>query len=56
MFSLTGSHQYYLCTVATDMRKGFNSLCGLVRTQMGRDPLSGEVFLFINRVDGSASS
>lgn len=49
MFSLTGSHQFYLCTGATDMRKGFNSLCGLVRSQMGRDPLSGEVFIFINR-------
>jgi len=49
MFSLTGSHQYYLCTTATDMRKGFNSLCGVVRSQMGRDPLSGEVFIFINR-------
>ena len=49
MFSLTGGHQYYLCTGATDMRKGFNSLCGLVRSQMGRDPLSGEVFLFINK-------
>jgi transposase len=48
MFSLTGSHQYYLCTTATDMRKGFNALCGVVRSQMGRDPLSGEVFIFIN--------
>lgn len=32
------------------MRKGFDSLCGVVRSQMGRDPLSGEVFVFINRV------
>lgn len=31
------------------MRKGFDSLCGVVRSQMGRDPLSGEVFVFINR-------
>ena len=32
------------------MRKGFDSLCGVVRSQMGRDRLSGEVFVFINRV------
>lgn len=32
------------------MRKGFDSLCGVVHSQMGRDPLSGEVFVFVNRV------
>lgn len=31
------------------MRKGFDTLCGVVRSQMGRDPLSGEVFIFVNR-------
>lgn len=31
------------------MRKGFDSLCGVVRSSMGRDPLCGEVFVFINR-------
>ena len=31
------------------MRKGFNTLCGVVRSQMGRNPLSGEVFIFVNR-------
>lgn len=48
MFSLSDNLQYYLCTGATDMRKGFDTLCGAVRSQMGRDPLSGEVFIFIN--------
>jgi hypothetical protein len=31
------------------MRKGFDALCGVVRSDMGRDPLSGEVFLFMNK-------
>ena len=48
MFSLSDNLQYYLCTGATDMRKGFDTLCGVVRSQMGRDPLSGEVFIFVN--------
>lgn len=31
------------------MRKGFDALCGMVRGQMQRNPLSGEVFIFMNR-------
>ncbi|MCB9304610.1 MAG: IS66 family insertion sequence element accessory protein TnpB [Lewinellaceae bacterium] len=31
------------------MRKGFDSLSGLVRSSMGDNPLSGDVFIFINR-------
>jgi len=49
MFSLSGSLQYYLFTGSTDMRKGFDALSGVVRSQMGRNPLSGEVFIFMNR-------
>ena len=48
MFSLSDNLKYYLCTGSTDMRKGFDTLCGVVRSKMGRDPLSGEVFIFIN--------
>ena len=31
------------------MRKSFNGLSGLVRGELARDPLSGEVFIFVNR-------
>ena len=31
------------------MRKSFDSLCGLVRSELGLDPLSGSLFVFINR-------
>jgi transposase len=48
MFSLNESHCYYLSTDSCDMRKGFDALCGAVRSDMGRDPLSGEVFIFMN--------
>ena len=30
------------------MRKSFYSLSGLVRTKMGKDPLDGSVYVFIN--------
>jgi transposase len=31
------------------MRRSFSGLSGLVREQMGQDPLSGHYFFFINR-------
>jgi len=31
------------------MRKGFDGLCALVTQQLARDPLSGEVYLFLSR-------
>lgn len=49
MISLGPSQRYYLYREPTDMRKSFDGLCGLVRSGLRRDPLSGEVFVFINR-------
>ena len=31
------------------MRKGFDGLSGLVREGLGKDPLSGDVFIFFNK-------
>ncbi len=39
----------YLCTIATDMRKSFDGLSGLVRSEFQREPNDGSLFLFINR-------
>ena len=32
-----------------DLRKGFDGLSALVTRELGRDPLSGECFLFVSR-------
>ncbi len=32
-----------------DLRKGYNGLYGLVLGELGRDPLGGDLFLFVNR-------
>ena len=40
--------QIYLAVGATDMRKGFEGLYGLVRDRLQCQPLSGHVFLFCN--------
>lgn len=45
----TVAGRIYLCTAATDMRKGFDTLAALVREFLGRDPLSGHLFLFLSR-------
>lgn len=31
------------------MRKGFDSLCGLVREEFKMNPLSGDVFIFLSK-------
>lgn len=48
MFSLSASLTYQLYDKPCDMRKSFNGLSGLVSQELGRDPLSGEVFIFLN--------
>lgn len=49
MIGFTSSQRYFLYRGPTDMRKGFDGLCGLVGSEMGLNFQSGDVFLFINR-------
>jgi len=49
MISLPSPVRVFLHTPPTDLRKGFDALCGLVTTAFGRDPTSGHLFLFVNR-------
>lgn len=49
MLSVAPAASIYVYTRPTDMRKGFDGLCGIVREQLGGDPLDGSLFLFINR-------
>jgi transposase len=39
----------WLATQAVDGRKGFDTLCGIVRSALGHDPLCGDLFVFRNR-------
>jgi len=48
VFGVGAATRIYVATGATDMRKGFNGLYGLVRDQLLCDPLSGHLFLFSN--------
>lgn len=49
MFTLTSSHRYLLYAKPCDMRKSFDALSGLVRTELRGNPVSGDVFVFLNK-------
>lgn len=48
MLSGLGKGRIFLAAGATDMRKSFNGLSGLVRSRLCGDPLSGDLFVFCN--------
>lgn len=49
MMAVPADAAIYLYATATDMRKSFDGLSGLVRSEFGREPNDGSLFLFINR-------
>jgi transposase len=49
MIPLGPATRVYLAAGATDLRKGFEGLSGLVRHQLKENPLSGHLFVFANR-------
>jgi len=49
VLSRLGQGRIFLAAGATDMRKSFNGLSGLVRSRLSGDPLSGDLFVFCNR-------
>lgn len=49
MFGLGAATRVYLAVGATDLRKGFEGLFGLVKDRLELEPLSGHVVCFCNR-------
>ena len=49
MISLTDQRNYHLYRKETDMRKGFNLLCGIVLNELGKKVMQGDAFIFINK-------
>ncbi len=49
---MTGLHagqRYFLYAQPVDMRKSFDGLGGLVRNHLQRNPMDGDVYIFLNR-------
>ena|SRR5215213_4833150 len=49
MLHLSSACRYYLYRPGTDMRKGFDSLSGVISSHMHLDALDGSVFIFLNK-------
>ena len=49
MLTIAAQTRIFIALHATDMRKGFDGLSGLVSDMLKQDPLSGALFLFVNR-------
>ena len=49
MLKLPSSVRVYVAVEPCDMRRQFDGLAALVRDGMGRDPKSGDLYLFRNR-------
>ena len=49
MIAVATAGRIYLRRAPTDMRKSFDGLSGIVRSELGHDPLAGDLFVFVNR-------
>ena len=49
MITLPRHVRVHAYAAPADLRRGFEGLSALVRQDLGRDPLSGDLFLFANR-------
>lgn len=49
MLALPAEAKIYFYVKPTDMRKGFDGLFSLVQEHLGRDPLAGGLYVFVNR-------
>ena len=49
MLTLPTSLRVFAHRFATDMRKSFDGLCGIIESQLGQTVESGDLFLFFNR-------
>ncbi len=49
MFTLPSAVQVFVCLTPTDLRRSFDSLAMLTETVIRQNPLSGHLFVFLNR-------
>lgn len=49
MLSYFSNLNFFLYQKPTDMRKSFDGLSGIVSSELGKNPLCGDAFVFVNR-------
>ena len=56
MLSFSNEIKIFAYTPATDMRKGFNGLSGIIREEFHSDPTDGSLFSLLQNVSISSGS
>lgn len=54
MIGSTRNLRVFAYAQPADLRKGFDGLFGIVTSELSRDPLDGDCFLFVNRARSRA--
>jgi transposase len=49
MLTLPAAVRIYVAAEAVDLRRGFDGLAAATRSVIDQDPLSGHLFVFLNR-------
>jgi transposase len=49
MLTFSTTQRIFLARAVVDMRKSFDSLTSLVRNQLGKDPFTGDAFVFVGK-------
>ncbi|MBN2648104.1 MAG: IS66 family insertion sequence element accessory protein TnpB [Prolixibacteraceae bacterium] len=49
MLGFSSNLRYFVCCTSVDIRNGFDGLAGIVRNYLKNDPISGAVFIFLNK-------
>jgi transposase len=49
MLSFPSTVRIYLCSQPADMRRAFDGLAAMTQQVIGQNPLSGHLFVFVNR-------
>ena len=49
MLNFSHARRIFVAKAVTDMRKSFDTLSALVRSQLGEDPFSGDMFVFVGK-------
>ena len=49
MLRLPSAVRVFICTLPTDMRRGFDALAAMVKQHFAQDPLCGHLFVFRSR-------
>jgi transposase len=49
ILTLSNTRSHFLYRGETDMRKSFQSLCGIIRNELDKEVIRGDIFIFVNK-------